>query len=142
MIGSGRGKVIVAFAILLAPFVGCASDGDVISPRSTGEGGVGGAAASAGTAATSGDAGRDGASGSGQAGSTSGGAARGGISAGGSSGQGGTGGEQGGTGGLGACDPSFCPNPGAGSPCCVSNDGPCGVDVGLGCSPVEGDGPS
>ena len=31
------------------------------------------------------------------------------------------------------CDPKFCPNNGFGSPCCVTANGPCGVDYGTGC---------
>lgn len=91
--------------------------------------------------------------GSGQGGSSQGGSAQGGSSQGGSSqggsGQGGSGGSsQGGTssggsggsgGSMGSCNPAFCPNPGVGTPCCITNTGPCGVDVGMGCAPIAGD---
>ena len=56
---------------------------------------------------------------------------------GGVAGTGGMGGSTGGTTG-GSCNPSFCPNPGFGSPCCVTPNGPCGADMGMGCMPTSG----
>jgi hypothetical protein len=38
------------------------------------------------------------------------------------------------------CDPGFCPAMGAGSPCCMSSMGPCGMDIGMGCVQVLPDG--
>jgi len=35
---------------------------------------------------------------------------------------------------------AFCPNPGFGQPCCVTRDGPCGLDTGMGCQSVVFDG--
>lgn len=32
-----------------------------------------------------------------------------------------------------ACAPQFCPTMGAGSGCCMTTAGPCGVDYGMGC---------
>jgi hypothetical protein len=32
-----------------------------------------------------------------------------------------------------ACDPAFCPSPTFGSGCCVTSDGPCGIQIGMGC---------
>ncbi len=67
-----------------------------------------------------------------------------GAGTGGGSGAGGAGGGGGmGTGGGGgvSCNPAFCPNPGFGSPCCITTSGPCGIDVGMGCMPrMTGDG--
>jgi hypothetical protein len=34
----------------------------------------------------------------------------------------------------GPCDPTFCPMPDIGMPCCVTTDGPCGTDSGFGCT--------
>jgi hypothetical protein len=31
------------------------------------------------------------------------------------------------------CVPEFCPNTGGGTPCCITADGPCGMNTGLGC---------
>lgn len=48
------------------------------------------------------------------------------------------GGEQssGGTGGEpGSCNPAFCPTT-FGTPCCLTQNGPCGVDMGMGCMAV------
>jgi hypothetical protein len=58
--------------------------------------------------------------------------------AGGASGFGGAGGATGGTGGTGSCNPAFCPNTGSGAPCCVTPNGPCGSDNGLGCQQNPG----
>jgi hypothetical protein len=41
--------------------------------------------------------------------------------------------------GFESCDPDFCPLTGPGAPCCVTGDGPCGMDNGLGCQ--QGAGP-
>ena len=34
---------------------------------------------------------------------------------------------------MGTCNPVFCPNPGTGAPCCITRDGPCGVQTTGGC---------
>jgi hypothetical protein len=39
-----------------------------------------------------------------------------------------------------SCNPAFCPNPGTGTPCCVTPAGPCGINTGLGCADIRGDG--
>lgn len=70
-------------------------------------------------------------------GGTSADAAGGGSGFGGSSGVGGVGGASG-TGGSGSCNPAFCPNTGSGAPCCVTANGPCGSDMGLGCQQNPG----
>jgi hypothetical protein len=31
------------------------------------------------------------------------------------------------------CVPEFCPALGSGVPCCITSEGPCGIDTGLGC---------
>jgi hypothetical protein len=38
------------------------------------------------------------------------------------------------------CQADFCPLVGPGAPCCVTPDGPCGMDTGMGCT-VEVAGP-
>ena len=52
------------------------------------------------------------------------------------SGSGGSSGTTGGTGGsrAGSCSVAFCPSGGQGAPCCLSPDGPCGVNLGTGCA--------
>jgi hypothetical protein len=51
-------------------------------------------------------------------------------------GSGGSGGNAAGSGGSGqgSCQPSFCPSGGMGSPCCIAPEGPCGVNLGMGCA--------
>jgi hypothetical protein len=58
----------------------------------------------------------------------------------GGAGGGGVGGSAGvgGTGGSGSCNPAFCPNNGSGAPCCMTPNGPCGSDMGLGCQANAG----
>jgi hypothetical protein len=41
--------------------------------------------------------------------------------------------------GFATCDPDFCPVTGPGAPCCVTDDGPCGMDNGLGCQETRRD---
>ena len=36
--------------------------------------------------------------------------------------------------GTGVCTVEFCPSGGPGRPCCISAQGPCGVDLGTGCT--------
>lgn len=62
--------------------------------------------------------------------------------AGGAGGGGGMGGMGvGGTGGGGTCNPAFCPPATFGTTCCITPNGPCGIDVGMGCMPqMSGDG--
>jgi hypothetical protein len=64
----------------------------------------------------------------------SGGAGTGGFGTGGDF-TGGTGGlpSSGGSAGAGSCDPLFCPSA-SGPACCVTPQGPCGVDLGMGCT--------
>lgn len=38
----------------------------------------------------------------------------------------------------GTCDPRFCRDQGFGMPCCVEANGPCGIDMGMGCVPLSG----
>jgi len=40
--------------------------------------------------------------------------------------------------GFESCVPDFCPKIGAGGPCCVTPEGPCGMDDGLGCRESTG----
>ncbi len=98
--------------------------GAVDSGPDTSSGGTG--AGGSGTGGTS-----MGGSGTGATGGTS---SSGGTGAGGS-GTGGTGAGGSGTGGSGggSCNPAFCPTSGFGTPCCVTANGPCGVDTGTGC---------
>lgn len=35
----------------------------------------------------------------------------------------------------GSCNPTFCPGSGLGSSCCVTANGPCGINYGKGCVP-------
>ena len=39
----------------------------------------------------------------------------------------------GGSSSAGSCSPDFCPNVSSGKSCCVTANGPCGIDFGLGC---------
>ena len=104
----------------------CASSDEEIFPAGTGKDDDAGAdsstggSAGTGTAGTAGTSGGTGGVGGGVGGGGSGGAAGGGA---------------GGTGG-GSCNESFCPNPGFGTPCCVTPNGPCGADMGMGCMPT------
>jgi hypothetical protein len=41
--------------------------------------------------------------------------------------------------GFATCDPDFCPATGPGAPCCITDDGPCGMDNGLGCQETRRD---
>jgi len=34
---------------------------------------------------------------------------------------------------AGSCNPQFCPGSGAGTACCVTANGPCGINYGRGC---------
>jgi hypothetical protein len=34
---------------------------------------------------------------------------------------------------VGSCNPTYCPASGAGVACCVTANGPCGLDYGTGC---------
>jgi hypothetical protein len=36
------------------------------------------------------------------------------------------------------CAPEFCPASTVGAPCCVTRQGPCGVDLGMGCQVPAG----
>jgi len=36
--------------------------------------------------------------------------------------------------GTGSCTVEFCPSGGPGTPCCISPQGPCGVNLGTGCT--------
>jgi len=38
-----------------------------------------------------------------------------------------------------SCQPDFCPVIGPGAPCCITPEGPCGMDTGLGCRTDEQD---
>jgi hypothetical protein len=38
-----------------------------------------------------------------------------------------------------SCQPDFCPVIGPGAPCCITPEGPCGMDTGLGCRTDEHD---
>ncbi len=38
------------------------------------------------------------------------------------------------------CNAAFCPSTGVGTPCCITSNGPCGVDYGMGCVTATGDG--
>jgi hypothetical protein len=42
-------------------------------------------------------------------------------------------------GSTGTCNPTFCPSGPQGSPCCVTLNGPCGYDVGVGCQQAAQD---
>jgi hypothetical protein len=95
-------------------------------------------------ASSDGFAGSSGSSGSGGSGASGGVGATGGGGSGGVGATGGGGGTEGGLGGFGGsgatggspeggtCQPVFCPSVGTGSPCCVTPNGPCGVDYGFG----------
>jgi hypothetical protein len=98
------------------------SSGSVFTGGSSGSG-FGGSSGS-GFGGTSGSAGA-GAAGAGGAAATGG--ASGSTGAGGSSGSSGT------------CNPAFCPNSGVGTPCCVTPNGPCGSDTGMGCQATTQD---
>ena len=80
------------------------------------------------------DAGMDASSPGGAGGSagTSSAGAGGVFGSGGNSGSSGTG--AGGSAGEATCDPAFCPGNGIGTPCCVTPQGPCGQDNGMGCT--------
>jgi hypothetical protein len=45
----------------------------------------------------------------------------------------------GGTSSFDSCQPDFCPVIGPGAPCCITPEGPCGMDTGLGCRTDEHD---
>ena len=38
-----------------------------------------------------------------------------------------------------SCQPDFCPVIGPGAPCCITPEGPCGMDTGLGCRSDQAD---
>jgi len=44
----------------------------------------------------------------------------------------------GGTSQEGTCTPDYCPVIGQGAPCCISSEGPCGMDNGTGCRQPTG----
>jgi hypothetical protein len=106
------------------------------SGATVGAGGSGivGASGNSGTAGFSGSSGTSGAAGTGLGGT-------------GGSGMGGTGGSGtdasvGGVGGMGpTCNEQFCPNLGMGRVCCVTPQGPCGMDYGQGCMGDPGGNP-
>lgn len=85
----------------------------------TGSGGTAGSAGSSGSGGSAGTAGSAGSAGSAGFGGSGGGT-------GGSSGSSGSGGS------TGTCNPAFCPSVGTGTPCCITPNGPCGVDYGFG----------
>ncbi len=108
----------------------CATASDDLFPGVSGSGGLG-------IGGQSGDAGVDGSlpgvGGAGVGGAGVGGAGVGGAGVGGA----GVGGAAtGGVGGGGTCNPAFCPST-FGSPCCMTANGPCGVDMGMGCMPAS-----
>jgi len=89
---------------------------------------------SGGTGAGGSGFGGSGTGGSSATGGTGAGGSTGGTGAGGSGfGGSGTGGSGTGGSGGGTCNPAFCPTSGFGQPCCVTPNGPCGVDTGTGC---------
>ena len=104
-----------------------------------GTSGISGAAGMAGSSGTSGAAGTGTSGVGGTGGSGVGGTGGSGVGGTGGSGVGGTGGSGtdasvGGVGGIGrTCNEQFCPNLGMGTPCCVTPQGPCGMDYGPGC---------
>jgi hypothetical protein len=118
----------------------CGGDDEVTTSGGPGKkdaaGGAGGVFGSGGGSfGTSGDSGASGASGaSGNAGNA-GFSGNGGVAGTGSGGVSGSGPDAsvGGTAGGGTCNPQFCPNTGMGSPCCVTAQGPCGMNYGSGC---------
>jgi len=90
---------------------------------SFGASGDSGSAGVGGNAGNGGDSGNGGASGSGFGGSGFGGSGASPPDA-----------SVGGTAGAGTtCNAQFCPNNGMGSPCCVTSQGPCGMNYGSGC---------
>lgn len=96
---------------------------------SAGFGGTGGVASGGtGGTGTGGFPSTGGASGSGTGGVGATGGAGG---TGGTPGTGGTSGTGGGS--TGTCNEAFCPKTGAGNACCVTPNGPCGTDTGMGC---------
>ena len=107
------------------PAFGNGGSGAVDSGPDSSSGGAGGMA-TGGTGA--GGTGGMATGGTGAGGSSTGGTGAGGSGAGGTGGGTGTGGSGGGT-----CNPAFCPTSGFGTPCCVTPNGPCGVDTGTGC---------
>ena len=77
---------------------------------------------------------------------STGGFSTGGFGTGGSSGfgsggdpTGGVGASPGAGGTPGTCNPMFCPSPSVGTACCVTANGPCGTDTGVGCSNTPAD---
>jgi hypothetical protein len=36
------------------------------------------------------------------------------------------------------CAPEYCPGSTVGAPCCVTREGPCGIDLGMGCQVPAG----
>ena len=101
----------------------------------TGGSGYGGSAGKAGTSGYGGSSGYSGSSATGGASGSSGTGGKAGTGgASGSSGASGTGG------GSGSCNKAFCPNTGQGTPCCVTANGPCGMDNGNGCQGGGGTG--
>ena len=130
--------------------VGACSGDDEVTTGGPGKkdaaGGSGGVFGSGGSFGSSGAAGTDGASGasgvSGNAGNA-GASGNGGVSGSGSGGSSGSPQDAsvGGTAGAGTCNPQFCPNTGMGSPCCVTPQGPCGMNYGSGCMGDPGGNP-
>jgi hypothetical protein len=137
-----------AFVLMGGSAVACSGDDGVTTggdpdkkDAGNGVGGVGGAPAGGNAGSGGGSLGASGNSGNGGAFGASGAYGNGGASSGGSGGSGGVSGSgpdasAGGTGGFNTCNPGFCPNTGAGMPCCVTGNGPCGVDIGQGCMAV------
>jgi hypothetical protein len=41
---------------------------------------------------------------------------------------------------AGSCNPTYCPSSGVGKGCCITANGPCGVDLGMGCMASARDG--
>ncbi len=118
-----------AYTVVAAVAVSCAGSEEEIFDQpdsgSTGGTGTGGTGAKAGTGGFAGTAGKAGSGGT--AGTSTGGTAG---ATGGTAGSSAAGGS---SGAGGSCNPAFCPNTGGGTPCCVTKDGPCGVDLGNGC---------
>jgi hypothetical protein len=139
-----------AFVVMGGSAVACSGDDGVVTGGDPGKndsgagnvGGLGGAPAG-GSSGSGGGAGASGASAGGNGGAfgAAGAAGNGGNGGGAGVGSGGSGGAAGsgpdasvgGTGGFNTCNASFCPNTGAGTPCCVTGNGPCGMDIGQGC---------
>jgi len=137
-----RSSVARVIGVCFAAFVGmplittssCASSDENDGVFTGGSGGGKDATTDKGTGGGSGAGGSGGSMGGSGGGPTGGGGGAGGSTGGGGGTGGGTGG--GGTGGGGTCNPQTCPTPAAPAvKCCVTSNGPCGVDYqqGAGC---------